>query len=247
MKPETYLTVQEYRSKKGVASAVIKILAIAASVYGMCMSFQGWISVTYYTNLSNIFMDIVLFGFMVHDIKKIKKGGRTSPPANGWYAVKFMATTSITLTFFVYLALLAPTNPEGFAAAYLKNYGGSLCVHCVAPLLAVLDFILFDYYYESSRLHIFFAMLPPYVYMGLVALLAENGVRWGENMYAPYNFMNYGAPTGWFGFDASQVGSATLGTGVAYNIIVLSILFMGVGACFLAIKNRRRRKMLNED
>lgn len=247
MKTETYLTVQEYRSKRGVAAAIIKLTAIAVSVYGMCMSFQGWISLTYFTNLSNIFMDLVLFGFMVHDIKKFKKGGKMSPPANGWYVVKFMATISITLTFLIYLTLLAPTNPAGFLNAYLQNGAGSFCVHFLGPILSILDFILFDFYYESSHAHIFFAMLPPYVYMGFIVALAENGIRWNETMWAPYNFMNYGASTGWLGFDISQMGRTTLGIGVAYNIIIISILFMGIGMFYLLVKNIRRRKLLGED
>lgn len=247
MKTETYLTVQEYRSKRGVAAAIIKLMAIAVSVYGMCMSFQGWISLTYFTNLSNIFIDLVLFGFMVHDIKKFKKGGKMSPPANGWYVVKFMATISITLTFLVYLVLLAPTNQDGFIVAYLQNGAGSLCVHLVSPLLAIFDFIIFDYHYESSRAHLLFSMIPPLAYVGLIVVLAEQGMRWNDTMSAPYNFLNYGAPTGWFGFDIGQMGSTTLGIGVAYNVIALSVIFIIIGMFYLAVKNMRRRKMLGED
>lgn len=247
MRTETYLTVQEYRSKKGAASIVLKVIAVALSVYGMCRSFQGLVSLTLFTNLSNIFMDLVLFGFMVYEIKKFKKGGKTSPPANGWYVLKYMATTSITLTMFVYMALLAPTNPEGFLHSYLQNGAGSLCVHLISPLLAVIDFIVFDYYYESSRAHILFSMIPPLAYVGFVVALAEQGIRWNETMTAPYNFINYGAPTGWFGFDLSQMGSTTLGIGVAYNIIAVAIVFMIIGMFYLAVKNMRRRKMLGED
>ncbi len=247
MRSETYLTVQEYRSKREAASIAVKTIAIAVSVYGMCRSFQGLVSLTLFTNLSNIFMDLVLFGFMCHEIRTLKKGGRTSPPANGWYVFKYMATISITLTMLVYMFLLAPTYPEGFTGSYLQNGAGSLCVHLVGPLISIIDFLVFDYYYESSRLHVLFAMLPPYIYMGFIVALAENGTRWNETMLAPYNFINYGADTGWFGFDLSQMGSRTLGIGVAYNIVLISILFMGIGAFYLSVKNKRRRKLLGED
>lgn len=247
MRTETYLTVQEYRSKKGIVSILLKVIIIALSVYGMCRSFQGLVSLTLFTNISNIFMDLVMFGFILHELKKLKKGGKTAPPANGWYILKYMATTSITLTFLVYLVLLAPTNEDGFIVAYLQNGAGSLCVHLVSPLLAIFDFIIFDYHYESSRAHLLFSMIPPLAYVGLVVVLAEQGMRWNDTMYAPYNFLNYGAPTGWFGFDIGQMGSTTLGIGVAYNVIALSVIFIIIGMFYLAVKNMRRRKMLGED
>lgn len=247
MRTETYLTVQEYRSNKGIVSILMKLAAIALSIYGMSRSFAGLVSLTLFTNLSNIFMDLVLFGFMIHELKKLKKGGKISPPANGWYILKYMATTSITLTLLVYLILLAPTNTEGFVRSYLQNGAGSLCVHLLAPLLAILDFIIFDYHYESNRGHILFSTIPPLAYVAFVVLLAEQGYRWDETMKAPYNFLNYGAPTGWFGFDLSQLGSTTLGIGVAYIVIIIAIIFLGIGMCYIGIKNSRRRKMLGED
>ena len=62
------------------------------------------------------------------------------------------------------------------------------------------------------------------------------GVRWG-NMLAPYNFLNYGAKTGWFGFDLSIIGWESLGIGVIYMIIFLTLLFILLGRLFLFIQN----------
>ena len=60
-------------------------------------------------------------------------------------------------------------------------------------------------------------------------------------MYAPYNFLNFGAKTGWFGFDLGQIGKETLGIGVAYMIAVLVIIFIGIGMAYLAIKNEKKK------
>lgn len=241
MSKDTYLTVREYQSREEAVGVVIKLIAIIASIYGMCRSCQNLMAFTYFTNLSNIFMDMVLFGFMVRGIRKIRHGGKAAPVSNGWYVIKFMATISITLTFFVYLTILAPTNPNGFVGAYLINGGGSLCVHVINPLLSILDFILFDYHYESGKHHVFYALVPPLVYLLSIVLLASQGMRWGDNMYAPYNFINFGAPTGWFGFDLSLMGNTTLGIGVAYMIALLLIIFAFIGTIFLAIKNLRKK------
>ena len=207
MYKEELLTVESYRSKEDYVALVMKIVAVAASVYGMCRSFSGWMFFTYFT-----------------------------------YIVKFMATISITLTFLIYLLVLAPTDPRGFIGAYMGNGWGSLCVHFVCPVLAILDFCLFDYPYRSGKLHVLFSIVPPLCYVGGIVALAYMGVRWNGTMYAPYNFLNFGAKTGWFGFDLSQIGKETLGIGVAYMIAVLVIIFIGIGMAYLAIKNVRRNK-----
>lgn len=244
MRKETYLTVQGYRPGEDIAGAIMRTIAIIASVYGLCRNFHGPMSLTYFTDLSNIFIDVVLLVFLFRNFRRLRKGGKAAPMPNSWYVVKFMATISITLTFFIYLTLLAPTNDAGFLNAYFCNGAGSFCVHFVTPILAIADYILFDYRYVSNRLHVLFAIVPPYCYVGFVVILSHFGIRWNDTMYAPYNFLNYGAPTGWFGFDPSLLGSTTLGIGVVYMVVVLTILFVGVGALYLQIKNVRRRRRL---
>ena len=111
MYKEELLTVESYRSKEDYVALDMKIVAVAASVYGMCRSFSGWMFFTYFTNLSNIFVDIVLLVFAGFNWRSIRKNGKCPPVANGWYIVKFMATISITLTFLIYLLVLALRFP----------------------------------------------------------------------------------------------------------------------------------------
>ena len=146
----------------------------------MLQSLDHWMFFTYFTNLSNIFIDLCLLIFLIYDLKKTKY------ISQGMYLIKFMGTISITLTFFVYLLLLAPTNSHGFIGAYLNNGAGSLCVHFITPVLAIIDF------------------------------------------------------TGWFGFDLSLLGSKTLGIGTFYMIVVLLIIFIGLGKLFLKIKKTKK-------
>ena len=230
-----------WKKEDTIRSMVLKIIAVLASCYGMAQTYTGPQFLTFFTNLSNIFLDVVMLVFLAQDFQMLKSDGKR-PFANGWYVVKFMATISITLTFLVYLLLLAPMNEGGIIGSYLHNNGGSFCVHFITPVLAILDFILYDYRMESSRKHILFAVVPPLCYVGFVIILAALGVRWYKDMYAPYNFLNFGAETGWFGFDLSQMGSKTLGIGVFYMIAVLLLIFLGIGSCFLAVKERRRKR-----
>ena len=71
--------------------------------------------------------------------------------------------------------------------------------------------------------------------MVFVYILAVLGVRWYDTMTAPYNFLNYNVPTGWFGWDLSQMGSESLGIGVVYMIVVLLFIFIGIGLLYLTI------------
>ena len=228
--------------KKGdtIWSLILKIIAVLASCYGMVRTFSGPAFLTFFTNLSNIFIDIVMLAFIGQDIRMLQSGGK-KPLSNGWYVVKFMATISITLTFLVYLLLLAPTNENGVIYSYFHNGGGSFGVHFVTPVLAIVDFMLFDYRMETQRKHTFYAVIPPLCYVGLVVILAAFGMRWYGNMYAPYNFLNFGAPTGWFGFDLSQMDNYSLGIGVFYMIAVLLFIFLGIGRCYLSLQKLRRK------
>lgn len=251
LEQQTPLTAREYATR-----TAIRAIAIVASVYGMAASWQGWMTFTYFTNLSNLTICVALAGSLALDTvafmrARASEDSSTSTAwfdskSNSWYIFKFMMTIAIAVTFTLYLCFLAPTNKLGFVGAYLTNGCSSLCVHAIAPLLAIVDFVLFDYRFRSSSAHIYFATIPPLAYVAYAAMLSEfAGVRWGVHaMRAPYNFLNYGAPAGWFGFAPQTFNATTLGVGVAYLLIIFTLIFIGVGRVFLALKDARARAVL---
>lgn len=230
--------------KQLICGIIVKSIAIIASIYGIARTQSGIMTFTYFTNLSNVAIDAILFVFLLLDIKELTNGGKRKAKPNLLYIIKFMLTISITLTFLVYMFLLAPTNEAGILNSYFRNYAGSFCVHFITPVLAIADFFLFDYMYQSTPAHALYATIPPLVYVVYVVIAGSSGVRWNGTMYAPYNFLNFGAPTGWFGYDLSSLGSESLGIGVAYMIIVLMIIFIGIGFLYLKIKDWRRNSLL---
>lgn len=221
-------------------ATLIRTVAVIASVYGMIRSNTSWMFLTYFTNLSNIFVDIVLVGFMAFEVRAILQK-KPIEHSNIAYRVKFLATISITLTFLVYMLILAPNASGGILHAYLSNGAASLCVHFINPALAILDFFLFDYEFKATKYDGLYGVIPPLAYLAFVFILSFFGMRWGT-MYAPYNFLNYGAKVGWFGFDLSTMGWESFGVGVAYMIIVLVLIFIGLGYLFLFIQGLRRNK-----
>lgn len=218
--------------KKKNISILIKLIAIISAIYGLIKTCSSLMSFTYFTTLSNIFVTTMLILFLVKEIFNLRY-------KEYLYIIKFLSTISITLTFLVFMFLLAPTLDIGFINAYLMNEAGSLCVHFITPILAIIDFLIFDREYKLNKIHALYATIPPLLYVVFVVIGSQLGLRWGK-MYAPYNFLNYNAKTGWFGFDLSLLGWETLGIGVFYNIVFLTIIFILIGLLFIWIKNRRK-------
>ena len=225
-------------SKELRISIIIKLIAIVSCIYGLIVTFYGFISYTYFTTLSNVFILVMLSVFLLKDINHKNK-------SNILYLIKYLATISISLTFFVFLFILAPANPDGFIASYaLYNYG-SLCLHFITPLFAIIDFFLFDYKYESRKIHSIIATIPPIVYVMYVIILSTLGIRW-KGMNAPYNFLNYKSKVGWFGINLSEYGETSLGIGVFYMILILLILFIFLGIMFLKIKDKMNSRKIGK-
>ena len=132
----------------------------------------------------------------------------------------------------------------GIINAYLMNEAGSLFVHFITPILAIIDFLLFNNEYKIETKYTIYSIIPPLIYVLFITIASSLGLRWG-NMAAPYNFLNFKAPTGWFGFDPSLRSWETLGIGVFYMIVLLSIIFIIIGRIFLWLKKVITSKMEN--
>ena len=152
----------------------------------------------------------------------------------------------IVLAVFIVLDVILLTKEKdyksknGLIGAYLNKYAGSLGVHLIGPVFAIADFLMFDKGFVAKKIYAIYAVIPPLCYVAFVYILAALGVRWYDTMTAPYNFLNYAAPTGWFGWDLSQMGSESLGIGVVYMIVVLLLIFIGIGLLYLAINGAGR-------
>ena len=192
--------------KRLITSIIFKAVSLIASVYGLMFTIDSIMSFTFFTTLSNVALDIVLVVFIVLDMILLVTG--KDYKNNRLYMLKFLMTLSITLTCLVYMIILGPTSD---------------------------DFLIFDTGFKARKIYAIYAVIPPLCYVGFVYILAVLGVRWYDTMTAPYNFLNYNVPTGWFGWDLSQMGSESLGIGVVYMIVVLLLIFIGIGLLYLTI------------
>ena len=206
----------------------IKIGVILTTVYSMVCMWHWKIGLTYFTELSNLFAAGVVLAQLITRSRKL-------------WPVKFAAVLSITVTFLVYLLVLAPLTPGGFIAAYQQDHYASLMLHVITPLLTIADFLINDGCYPWNIRHYLFSIVPPLVYFVFILILSVFGVRW-HGMSAPYAFLNYAAPAGWFGFRPETAGFTTMGVGVFYIMIFLVAAFLLLGRLLLFISDKGNRK-----
>lgn len=207
-----------------------KALILLSTLYAMARMWHWTIGFTFFTQLSNLFTALVAAIQLYQGLRGRERRALT--------VVKFTATVSICVTFLVYLLVLAPMTPGGIIAAYRQDGWASLCLHLITPVLALTDFLLNDARRQWRFRHVLAATLPPSGYFLFVLLLGALGVRWHSGMSAPYPFLNYAAPCGWFGFRPDTVGGTTLGIGVFYVMLILLGLFLLVGTLLARLSRR---------
>jgi hypothetical protein len=207
-----------------------KISVLISTAYAVIMLLHWPIGFTFFTQLSNIYAAAVVLLQLISRKK--------------YPLLKYSATVSIFITFAVYLLVLAPMMPGGIFAAYRQDHYASFCLHVLTPVFTIADFFLNDTEFRWEKKHLLYAVLPPVCYLMFILVLGKLGVRWGRgNMTAPYLFLNYGAPAGWFGFMPETASYTTLGIGVFYCIIVLLLLVLLIGWLFLALAKKTARRM----
>jgi len=171
----------------------------------------------YFTTQSNIWMALIALLFIVFDL--VSKDRRVIPQT--LYAIKFMFTASIALTFVVFSLLLAPLMPK----SYLLS-PSNLFLHNITAFLALADFWIFDRKIAVKKRTWLLAAIMPALYLIFVLILASTGPRFSGNL-VPYFFLDY-QKLGWF-----RVGPD--GMGVAYWIAILFALSGFIGWCILLV------------
>ena len=200
-----------------------KVLIVLFMIYAVAAMLHWPVGFTFFTQLSNLFAAGVSLWQLL---------SRGQSPKS--YLAKYTAAVSITVTFFLFLLVLAPLDPRGIPAAYAQDHYASLCMHLIIPILTVWDFLADSRDVAVlKKSHVFMALLPPMAYFLFILLLGSFGFRW-NGMTAPYLFLNYAAPAGWFGFLPETAGRTTLGVGVFYAVLLLLFVFLLVGRVLLA-------------
>ena len=227
---------------KNKISFFTKISVVAFSFIGVVWSFFNATSdgyshwskrLLYFTSLSNIWIALCCLAILLLPaVKSLRDNTRVK---NLFYLLKYVFTVSITLTGFIFCAVLAP-------GAANDNYNAwtvaSIMTHVMVPVLSVADFYLDGYRIELKKRHISLSTLPPLLYMIFASVLVILNVDFGRGDPFPYFFFNYYSPAGIFGF--SDVMPYRVGS--FYWIIVMLGIIIGLGAIYRKLYNKKSKK-----
>lgn len=207
---------------------LLKLLIIASVIYA-CVRLWHWkIGFTYFTQLSNIYTATAVLLQLLFDRRATR-------------LVKYTATVSILITGIVFGVVLAPMVPGGMLAAYRQDHYASLCLHFITPILTVFDFLWNDTTGTWHKSDVWYGILPPTLYFVLILVLGAFGMTW-HGMAAPYFFLNYRAPAGWFGYLPQTAGLDSSGIGVAYAVLGMIGAFLLAAWVLLWLARRIARR-----
>ena len=169
-----------------ILSALIIVGVLGIILTAVSTSFMGGASVFYFfTVQSNIFIIAMAFLFLGHQIICLINKKETVNQV--MLQIKFVATVAITITFLVFFTMLAPLMGIDYLLSF-KNFS----LHAIVPILAIIDFIVFDTDINLSYPKSLIAAIAPISYVFFVyAIGVPLKLQYAENLYFPYFFLNY--------------------------------------------------------
>lgn len=210
------------------ALAIVGILGIVFTA--LSSAFMGGASVFFFfTVQSNIFIIAMAIIFLVNEVVVLLK--KKSFINQTLLHIKYVATVAITITFLVFFTMLAPL----MGIDYLLSFN-NFSLHAIVPILAIVDFFLFDkdiqLTYKSSLL----AAIPPICYVAFVYIGSIFKIQYAKDLYYPYFFLNI--DTNGFFFEKGTMG-------VIPWIIILLGAIIGLG-CLYCLFMRFRQKAISK-
>ena len=217
---------------KTIAKIVIKAALILVGILGIVFTaqssaFMGGASVFFFfTVQSNIFIIAMALIFLINEILQL--ANKKSFVNQTLLHIKYVATVAITVTFLVFFTMLAPL----MGVDYLLSFN-NFSLHAIVPVLAIVDFILFDTGINLTYFNSLFATISPISYVVFVYVGAIFGLKYGENLYYPYFFLDF--EKNGFLFEK--------GFGIIPWIIILLAGIVGLGLLYCLIIKLRQKSI----
>ncbi len=211
------------------ALAIVGILGIIFTAQSS--AFMGGGSVFFFfTVQSNIFIIAISLIFLVNEIVVLvtNKGFINQTLRH----IKYVATVAITVTFLVFFTMLAPL----MGVDYLLSFN-NFSLHAIVPILAIIDFIIFDTDINLTYPNSLLATIAPISYVLFVYIGACFKLQYGENLYYPYFFLDF--ETNGFLFEK--------GFGIIPWIIILLAGICGLGCLYCFIIKARQKSIFKKE
>lgn len=185
----------------------------------------GSVIFNYFTVQSNIFMIVMALVVLCNEVLLL--AFKKSFMNQVLLYIKFAATIAVTLTFIVFFTMLAPL----VGINYLLSFN-NFSLHAIVPILAIVDFILFDTDINITYPKSLIGTAAPLCYVFFVYIGVPFNLQYGENIKFPYFFLDY--ETNGFLFEK--------GFGIILWILVLFIAVSGMCMLFCFIIKKRQKK-----
>ena len=140
--------------------------------------------------------------------------------------IKYVGTIAITITFIVFFTMLAPIMGKDYVLSF-NNFS----LHLIVPVIAIVDFFLFDKAIKLSYLKSLLGLAMPLYYVNFVYIGVPLGFRYGPDIKFPYFFLDY--ETNGFLFEK--------GFGIIPWIFVLLIAMSGLCLLFCFLMKLRQK------
>lgn len=214
-------------SKRHTVSLILKGIVVLTAVIGVYLSAAadqvGARAFMFFTIQSNILIALICAVGAVLLLRKSAVG-------NGWFVIKYVGTVAITLTAGVFVFMLAPTRDDAWN---LQN----ILTHVIVPVASIADFFVTGIDGELRMKHVPFVVLPPLAYVIFASVGYCQGWEFYKGSRYPYFFLNWGSPAGAFGFIKEFPFM-----GCVWWILLLAVLLMAVGAGYVLLVNRMKRR-----
>ena len=213
--------------KIGIKAALVIVGILGIIFTALSSAFMGGASVFFFfTVQSNIFIIAMALLFLINEVVLLL--GKKSFVNQTLLLIKYVATVAITVTFLVFFTMLAPL----MGIDYLLSFN-NFSLHAIVPILAIIDFILFDTDIQLHLRNSLLATIAPISYVVFVYIGAIFKLRYSENLYYPYFFLDF--ETNGFFFEK--------GFGVVPWVIILLGGICGLGFLYCLIMNLRQKAM----
>ncbi len=225
--------------RRRLMSILLKAFGVMAGFTGLILIFSGSDSfvtsakaISYFTIQSNLWILVVMSLALYGSIRAYQ--GRKLPIPRWFSILKYVLTVSIALTFTVFAVLLSPFMPLGYLAS-----PSNICMHFLAPLAAMADFIFLDANVKLTKKELLWTFVPPLYYLVFALGLSFAGVKFAGDASVPYYFLDY-TTRGWL-----TISSA--GIGVVYWIILMLGLVISLAIGLRKLANGVQTKRLKAE
>lgn len=119
----------------------------------------GFSLLKFFTVESNLFVGIISLIFSIKEIKIIK--GNEKELSTKMYLLKYMSTSSVSLTFFIVFFYLGPISKGGIISM-LRN--SNLFFHLIIPVLSIISFTIFEKTNKIKFKQVIYGIIPTFLY-----------------------------------------------------------------------------------